>query len=195
MKLPVLAAGILIVLLLAAGCTGTRQGPANPGPAGTALPAAASPAATAAPVIPDVTAALPLTTTGTGIPLLPAVTADRNLSSYILMDSTDLVVGEVGSFHIYNHGPGTLKCHTKDPSYTVFARRANGTWNSEPVIAVTSIRAGPLVLDAGDSTGQYRFVTDGWNAGEYQLVANCEADGRAVFHPFTVKQKPAVMVF
>lgn len=196
MKLPVLAAGILILLLLAAGCTGTRQGPATPAPAGAVQPAAtAAPAVTNAPVAPALMPGLPLTTPAAGIPLLPAAASDKNLTSYILMDNTLLVQGEVGSFHIVNHGPGSLRCHTTDPSYSVFARLANGSWSAEPVASITSTRAGPLVLDAGDSTHEYRFVTAGWSTGEYQLVVNCEAGGRTIFHPFTVKQKPAVLVF
>jgi hypothetical protein len=120
---------------------------------------------------------------------------DANLSSYILMESESFVPGEVASFHIYNRGPENLRCPTQDPSYAVFARRENGTWSGQSISFIRSNRTEELILGVGDSTREYRFVTAGWKPGQYQLVLNCEAGGRNLFHEFQLKAIPDVMIF
>jgi hypothetical protein len=196
MKPPVFFAALLILVLLAAGCT-TTGNPPGPGTAGTLpvtpaeTPALPAPFATGSPSLPVATTR-PVTLP---VNLSPSATPDENLSSYILMDSTPKIPGEVASFHIYNHGPGDLRCHTTDPAYAVFARTENGTWNGKSIASFPSNRTIPLVLNVGDSTKPYRFVTAGWKAGQYQLVVNCEVNGRSIFREFDVKEKPAVMIF
>jgi hypothetical protein len=184
----------MVIILLVAGCTNTTVSPA---PVSTTPVTAA--VTTAVPEPPASTPAAPPATTspvpGQPAPLHPSLTSDASLSSYILMDSTTLIPGEVGSFHIYNHGPGSLRCSTTDPSYAVFARMKNGTWNGTSIAAFPSNRTDPLALIVGDSSRPYRFVTAGWNPGHYQLVLNCEANGQYIFHDFDVMKKPEVLVF
>lgn len=192
MKTPVILACTLIVIILAAGCT--HPGTPGPGPVSTAPVPAIATTTSATPIPVSPTGAATASGNGKAV-LLPSGTPDANLSSYIRMESESFVPGEVASFHIYNRGPGNLLCKTQDPSYAVFARHENGTWDGQGISFIHSNRTGELVLGVGDSTHEYRFVTAGWKPGQYQLVVNCEAGGRNLFHEFQLKPIPEVVVF
>ena len=197
MKHIAVAAGILILLLLTAGCTARYHQPVP----GTPIPTQVTPAATPDdPVLPATT--LPVTTTPTvrhppAVPteLRPSATPDETLASYLLMDSVSIIPEEVVSFHIFNQGPGEVTCTTQDPSFAVFPKLESGAWSAAALTAVTSNRPERLVMDVGDSTREYNFVAAGYRPGQYQLVTNCNANGRMLFREFTVQQKPTVLKF
>jgi hypothetical protein len=196
MKNTVILAGILVLVLFLAGCTGTTEFPKSPGPVtptvtAAPLPTMEAPSTGTPAVSPGTTIAIPWQPA----PLQPSPAPNETLSSYILMDCTALIPGEVGSFHLYNRGPGSLLCSTMDPSYAVFGQMADGTWNRANIASYPSNRTDALILLAGDSTKPYRFVTAGWSPGHYQLVLNCDYGGQSIFHEFDVMKKPEVLVF
>jgi hypothetical protein len=195
MKRLAVAAGFLILLLLAAGCT-NRNIPLAPGDAGTTP---GIPAAT--PVISPTTEVPASATPPVRYPpaivtdLKPSGTPDESLSSYILLDSSTFIPEEVVSFHLFNHGPGDVTCKTKDPSYAVFPRLESGAWSSAALTAVSSSRNEALVLNVGDSSRGYNFAAAGYKPGAYQLVTNCNANGKTISREFTVIQKQITLVF
>jgi hypothetical protein len=200
MMKPVFMVGVLIFVVLAAGCANISGSSQNIVPAGTPQVMTTAPVTSAVPA--PQTLSGPIGSSGMNNPMpgqLPHLLAseqpDETLSSYILMDDTVFVPGEVVAYHLYNRGPGNLRCYTQDPSYAVFQRRENGTWNDQSIISGQSLRIGELVMDVGDSTQGYQFATTGWRPGQYQLVLNCDAGGRYLFHMFELKAKPGVMIF
>jgi hypothetical protein len=196
MKRLAVAAGILILLLLLAGCINRNNPPAPSGSITTPGTPTVTPAVTA-----PATSEPENATSQVRYPpailtdLKPSGSPDESTSSYILMDGATFIPGEVVSFHLFNHGPGVVTCKTKDPSYAVFPRLESGTWGSTAITAVTSSRNDALVMDVGDTTRRYNFATAGYKPGAYQLVTNCNANGRIISREFTVMQKPITLVF
>jgi|GEM_PF-2236460 len=200
MMKPVFIVGVLIFVVLAAGCTNISGSGQNIVPAGTPQVMTTTPVTSAVPAPQTLSGPIGSEVRKNPVPglapaLQPAEQPDETLSSYILMDDTVFVPGEVVAYHLYNRGPGNLRCYTQDPSYAVFQRRENGTWNDQSIISGQSLRIGELVMDVGDSTQGYQFATTGWRPGQYQLVLNCDAGGRYLFHTFELKAKPSVMIF
>ena len=131
MKTPVILAGMLIVILLAAGCT--HPGTQGPGPVSTAPVPAIVTATSAVPAPENTTTIANIPVTGKPV-LQPSDTPDANISSYIRMEKESFVPGEVASFHIYNRGRGTCSVKRRIPPMQSLPgrRTGHGTGRASP---------------------------------------------------------------
>jgi uncharacterized cupredoxin-like copper-binding protein len=90
----------------------------------------------------------------------------------IKMDTDVYNIGEVVDFVITNEKSGDLACSNDPPSFFVRYQKGSGQWvtrmgEDKPAHGTA------ITLKPGGSTAPYRFVTDGWAPGRYQIVTDC----------------------
>jgi len=144
---------ILVVILLAPGCTTLPVSDHPMGSPSPAPPASATPASVALYKV--------------AIPQEAGSHAD-----YLRMDTDVYNQGEVVEFYVVNGGSGPLKCGSSPYVYTVEYRRDDGSWNTVPE-PVETVEATITYLKPGQATAVRRFVTANWTPGLYRIAYDC----------------------
>jgi hypothetical protein len=146
---------LLIAVLMAAGCI-TTQTPDN-------LTTKNPTSIITTPVTPESRAFYKVTI---------AQPDDSAHPDYIIMDSDVYNQGEVVEFYVVNKGTDTLTCANNPPSYFIFFRNENGTWEYLPEVGPPMLPQ-ILYLKPGVTLPARRFVTTGWRPGRYRIVFDC----------------------
>ena len=101
------------------------------------------------------------------------------------MDTDVYNIGEVVEFTVTNNGDSALECNGS--SFAVRYQGGNGMW----ITRMERDRydsSGPSVLEPGESTRAYDFVTTGWDPGRYRIVHDC-----GVAREFLLRDAPAIV--
>jgi len=93
-------------------------------------------------------------------------------SDLIRVDSDVYNVGEVVEFTVTNTGLIPLECSNTPPDFRVIFQTGSGHWATRMGPEV-SVKGNLSLLQKGESTSTYRFVTGGWDPGRYRIVSDC----------------------
>ncbi|HSQ94105.1 MAG TPA: hypothetical protein VLL74_07415 [Methanoregula sp.] len=110
----------------------------------------------------------------------------EDTAKMVRMDSDVYNIGEVVEFVITNEKSSNLVCLNDPPSFSVRYQKGTGQWvtrmgEENPVQGVRTI------LEPGESTAPYRFVTESWAPGRYRIISDC-----GVLHEILLRAHPAV---
>ncbi|MFA4859398.1 hypothetical protein [Methanoregula sp.] len=90
-------------------------------------------------------------------------------AEFMKMDSDVYNVGEVVEFYVVNEGPETLTCANTPPSFRIYYKKDDNTWEYQTEAGETM---SPRIsyLKPGDSTRLRRLITTDWTPGRYRIV-------------------------
>jgi hypothetical protein len=107
-------------------------------------------------------------------------------SDYIVMDSDVYNAGEVVEFTITNKGRSTLECSRAPPDFVVKFQTGSGRWATK-MGAENPVKGNSSVLQKGESTQTYRFISTALEPGRYRIISDC-----GVGREFLIRTLPVV---